>query len=115
MADDKKMMEVDGVLKDTVVTIEIETNLHTRLAQLLMEQALSMGVTNFAKFFDEMDTREPKNNAEYHLYTMLMIVERIESKYKEDGKIVKMEIPDNHSDDAKASDSSDASETPVEN
>lgn len=109
MADDKKMMEVDGVPKDTIVSIEVDTNLHTRLAQLTYQHAMSMGIMNFAEFFDEMEQREPKNNAEYHLYTMLMLVALIEEQYKEQGKIVKMEIPDNHSD------SSDVSETPDEN
>tara|TARA_R110002126_G_scaffold79669_8_gene197697 strand:+ start:1432 stop:1779 length:348 start_codon:yes stop_codon:yes gene_type:complete len=115
MADDKKTIEVDGIPNGTLVTIEVDTNLHTRLAQLLMENALNMGTTDFAKFFDEMQSRDPKNNAEYHLYTLLMIVQLIEEQYVKTGKIIKMNIPSYSDKEIKSSDSSDVSETPDEN
>jgi hypothetical protein len=108
MADDKKMIEVDGFPMDATVNIEIDGNMYIRLSQFMIEYSMKMGYKALPQFLAEMNTREPKNNYEYHVLTLLLLIGDIEEKLKETGQMTKIEVEDPDPD----SDSSDVSETP---
>lgn len=87
--------QVDTIPFDSVVTIEISGGYYTRIVQLLLEMAGSKDIKDLTALMNELKTREPKDDFEYHLITVLTLVSTIEKKAKEQGVITKeaIEIP----------------------
>lgn len=68
---------------DKVAKVEISGGFYVRVSQLLMTYAQQQGVTDLIKFLEEMKTREPKTDFEYHLMTLLTLVSSIETAAKD--------------------------------
>ena len=89
--------KVTGIKKGAVVKIEVGSGFYFRISQLLIEY----GTENFpgeelGKAMEHLKDKEPVNNEEYHLLTLLSLVHEIETQAKIQDLLVteEVEIPD---------------------
>ncbi len=79
--------DIENIPFDAIITIEVNGGFYARVVQLLLEMANNKDIKDLIQLMNELKTREPKDDFEYHLITVLSLVSTIEKKAKEQGKI----------------------------
>lgn len=80
---------------DKIVEVKISGGFYTRLSQLLISYSKQHEMKDLIQFMEEMKTREPKTEFEYHLMTLLTLLSSIE-KSAADQKVIELrDLPDN--------------------
>jgi ATP-dependent protease HslVU (ClpYQ) peptidase subunit len=89
-----KVNHVETFPLDAIVSIDISGAFYIRLAQLLLELLNKKSPDDLLKAMAELKTRDPKDNDEYHILTMMVLVNEIEQTVKKTGKFDKVEVPE---------------------
>ena len=85
--------KVTGIKKDAVIKVEVGGGFYFRISQML----LSYGSTRWpgaelGKVMEHLKDNEPRDEDEYHLLTLLSLVNAIESAAAEQDQIMDEEI-----------------------
>jgi hypothetical protein len=79
---------------DAIVSIQISGAFYVRLAQLLLELLNKRSPQDLMQLMAELKTREPKDNDEYHILTMMVLVNEIEQTVRKTEKFEKVNVDD---------------------
>jgi len=86
--------QLEAVPFDAMITIEISGAYFARLQQLTLHFSKTKAPDEFAKIVEELKTREPKDEFEYHFITLLSLNHEIEVKAREQKKTVMKDVSD---------------------
>lgn len=91
MADKTTQIEVFPF--DKIVTVEISGGFYARISELLLHHTGGKDMKDLAKVIAELKDREPENDFEYHLITLLTLIGSIEKSAKDQDLLVFKEVP----------------------
>jgi len=78
---------------DKIAKVEISGGFYTRISQLVVSYTQQQDLKDVVSFLEEMKTREPKTEQEYHLLTLLTLVASIERAADEQKLIELRDLP----------------------
>lgn len=93
--------EVTGIKKDAIIKIEVGGGFYFRLAQFVtFYTARTWAAENLETTLEELQTRKPETDEEYHLITLMSLIHEIEESAKKQDMIITEEVdfPDPGSD-----------------
>jgi len=83
-----EIIDVELIPKGTEVTFSVDTNLHTRLQQLLLVALPYKDQEHFQKCLKEVSEGKVEDPLAYHMQTILYLIEKFEYTVKEQNKMV---------------------------
>ena len=88
--------KVEVIPYDAEVSVKISGGFYMRLVQLNLTFAKELGIADLTQHLEEMKTREPNNDTEYNLLTMLTLISSIEKAARDQEKtqVKEIDLPD---------------------
>ena len=92
---------VEVIPYDAIVNVKISGGFYTRLVQLSLTFANQLGLEDLTTHLEEMKTREPKNDTEYNLLTILTMISTIEreARLQKVLETKEVDLPDTQGED----------------
>lgn len=87
-----KKIKFKGIPFKSFVKIDIGGGFAARVQELTVHYMAQKTPEESAKLMDELKTREPKDEYEYHMMTLLVLLHEIESEAQKQGILEDMEI-----------------------
>jgi hypothetical protein len=85
--------QVDEFPNDAIVSIKISGAFYKRLAKMMFDFANTVTPDQFTKMLVELKGREPKDDTEFNILTLLILIAEIERQVKETGVFEKVDVP----------------------
>jgi hypothetical protein len=88
----KKPTKIKVIKDDALIKVDIGALFYARIKELLFWYGTQIPEEEFRKSMLELRTREPQNDFEYHLLTLLALVQEVEKKADEQGFMEEQEF-----------------------
>jgi hypothetical protein len=93
--------KVEMFPNDAIVSIKVSGAFYKRLVKLMFSLSTQQDLKSFIKVMTELKTREPENDEEFNIMTVLIMIAEIEKQVKDTGafEVVDAPIPDQETPD----------------
>jgi hypothetical protein len=76
---------------ETIVSIELSGAFYVRLTQLMLDYASLRDINQLGTTLEELNHRDPKDNYEYNLLTLVILIKEIEATVRKENKFEKID------------------------
>lgn len=90
--EENKKVKYKGIKFDSLIKLEISGTFAGRLQMLLMYILQQKNVSEITKVVNDLKTREPQNDFEFHVLTMIILIQDLEKAAAEQNLIVDQEV-----------------------
>jgi hypothetical protein len=87
-----KKLKFKGIPFDSIIKIEVSGGFTARLQELAVYHLSQKTPEEVNEIIEKIKTKEPENEYEYHLLTLLVLIHEIESESKKQGILKDMEV-----------------------